>query len=199
MRGTILVRAMNRLVDVMGLGASWIERTLARTLEVPASRFLRMRRSVDLLVSDTATPGRRRIVEGTYQAPILVQWRPATGARRQVNVAVSNSSRGLSLSLKVKARGQGLAESSGPIRPQVSRLTPRANFRPFTSDAWWYTPIMRVVSAPTDPSPITRPSTERTGTTSAPVPHIQTSRAVQTSVSVKRDSAMVTPRSRASR
>ena len=84
-----LVRAMNRLVDVMGLGASWIERTLARTLEVPASRFLRMRRSVDLLVSDTSTPGRGRIVEGTYQAPILVQWRPATGARRQVNVAVS--------------------------------------------------------------------------------------------------------------
>jgi thiamine phosphate synthase YjbQ (UPF0047 family) len=84
-----LVRAMNRLVDVMGLGASWIERTLARTLEVPASRFLRMRRSVDLLVSDSGTPGKGRVVEGTYQAPILIQWRPAPHARRQVNVAIS--------------------------------------------------------------------------------------------------------------
>jgi thiamine phosphate synthase YjbQ (UPF0047 family) len=84
-----LVRALNRLVDVMGLGASWIERTVARTLEVPASRFLRMRRSVDLLVSDTSSPGRGRIVEGTYQAPILVQWRPATDVHRVVNVAVS--------------------------------------------------------------------------------------------------------------
>jgi hypothetical protein len=84
-----LVRALNRLVDVMGLGASWIERTVARTLEVPASRFLRMRRSVDLLVSDSATPGRGRIVEGTYQAPILVQWRPSPEAQRQVNVAIS--------------------------------------------------------------------------------------------------------------
>ena len=84
-----LVRAVNRLVDVMGLGASWIERTVARTLEVPASRFLRMRRSVDLLVSDSSTPGRGRIVEGTYQAPILVQWRPSPEARRQVTVAIS--------------------------------------------------------------------------------------------------------------
>lgn len=84
-----LVRALNRLVDVMGLGASWIERTLARTLEVPASRFLRMRRSIDLLVSDKGTPGRGRIVEGTYQAPILIQWRPSPEPRRQVNVAIS--------------------------------------------------------------------------------------------------------------
>src|SRR4029079_4993678 len=45
-----LVRAVNRLVDPFGLRASRIERLLARTLEVPASRFLRTRRSVDLLV-----------------------------------------------------------------------------------------------------------------------------------------------------
>ena len=84
-----LVRALNRLVDAFGLGSSRIERFVARTLEVPASRFLRMRRSVDLLVSDTATPGRGRIVEGLYQAPILVQWRPAKGATRQVDVALT--------------------------------------------------------------------------------------------------------------
>jgi hypothetical protein len=84
-----LVRALNRLVDALGLGASRIERMLARTLEVPASRFLRMRRSVDLLVSDSSNPGRGSLVEGPYQAPILVQWRPARGEVREVEVALT--------------------------------------------------------------------------------------------------------------
>lgn len=76
-----LVRAVNRLVDAVGLGASRIERLVARALEAPVSRFLRMKRSVDLLVSDTHTPGRGTVVEGTYQAPIMVQWRHAAGTR----------------------------------------------------------------------------------------------------------------------
>ena len=84
-----LVRALNRLVEALGLQSSRIERLLARTLEVPASRFLRMRRSVDLLVSDGATPGRGTVIEGTYQAPILVQWRAAQGGVRHLEVALT--------------------------------------------------------------------------------------------------------------
>jgi hypothetical protein len=84
-----LVHAMNRLVDVLGLQTSRIERLIARALEVPASRFLRMRRSVDLLISDKAIPGQGRLVEGTYQAPILVQWRPPAAATREVQVAIT--------------------------------------------------------------------------------------------------------------
>jgi thiamine phosphate synthase YjbQ (UPF0047 family) len=87
-----LVRALNRFLDALGLGASRIERLVARTFEVPASRFLRMRRGVDLLVSDAAQPGHGAISEGTYQAPILVQWRPAPAAVREVNVAVTRFS-----------------------------------------------------------------------------------------------------------
>ncbi|HEY7476278.1 MAG TPA: hypothetical protein VH679_14760 [Vicinamibacterales bacterium] len=84
-----LVRALNRLVEALGLEASRIERILARTLEGPASRFLRMRRSVDLVVSDSnqARPG--AIIEGTYQTPILLQWRPARGAVRRVSVRLT--------------------------------------------------------------------------------------------------------------
>jgi hypothetical protein len=81
-----LVRALNRLVDVLGLGASPIERLVARALEAPVSRFLRMKRSVDLLVSDRRSPGRGAVVEGTYQAPIMVQWRPAREGTRGVAV-----------------------------------------------------------------------------------------------------------------
>jgi hypothetical protein len=84
-----LVRALNRLVDVLGLGASRVEGLLARALEVPASRFLRMKRSVDLLVSDSRTQGEGEVVEGQYQTPILVQWRQAPAGARLVEVTLT--------------------------------------------------------------------------------------------------------------
>jgi hypothetical protein len=84
-----LVRAVNRLVDALGLAESAFERVFSRALAVPASRFLRMKRSVDLLVSDTQTPGRGALIEGTYQAPIMVQWRRADRGERQVTVTLS--------------------------------------------------------------------------------------------------------------
>lgn len=87
-----LVRALNQLVDVFGLGASRVERLLARTLEVSASRFIRMRRSVDLPVSDARTPGRGALLEGTYQVPILVQWRPARQTSRDITVTLTRFS-----------------------------------------------------------------------------------------------------------
>jgi hypothetical protein len=80
---------VNRLVDALGLAESAFERVLSRALAVPASRFLRMKRSVDLLVSDTNSPGEGTIVEGTYQAPIMVQWRRADRGERQVTVTLS--------------------------------------------------------------------------------------------------------------
>jgi thiamine phosphate synthase YjbQ (UPF0047 family) len=83
-----LVRVVNRLIEVLGLNASRAEQLLARTLEVSASRFLGMRRSVDLVVSDAKTPGQGALVEGTYQTPILVQWRAAEGPTRDVDVTL---------------------------------------------------------------------------------------------------------------
>lgn len=84
-----LVRAVNRLFDALGLSASRLEFALARALELPASRLLRMKRSVNLLVSDAGTDGTGAVVEGTFQAPIMVQWRPATAGRRTVEVVLS--------------------------------------------------------------------------------------------------------------
>ena len=83
------VHALNRLMDTLGLSASRLELLVARALEFPASRFLRMKRSVNLLVSDSATPGRGALVEGTYQAPILVQWRPTDRGVRKVDLVLS--------------------------------------------------------------------------------------------------------------
>jgi hypothetical protein len=75
-----LVRVFNRLVDALGLRESMVERVLSQAIAMPAARFLRMKRSVSLLVSDRDTPGHGGIVEGTYQSPILVQW--GGGGRR---------------------------------------------------------------------------------------------------------------------
>lgn len=83
-----LVRAFNEVVDALGLSESMLERVLAKAIAVPASRFLRMKRGVNLLVSDRECPGAGRIVEGTYQSAILVQWRPVSGRVRHVDATL---------------------------------------------------------------------------------------------------------------
>jgi thiamine phosphate synthase YjbQ (UPF0047 family) len=84
-----MVRALNQLLDALGLKTSRIEKLLARSLGAPAARFLRMRRSVDLMVSDAKVAGRGELVQGLYQSPILVQWRQARGEVRKVDVALT--------------------------------------------------------------------------------------------------------------
>ena len=47
-----------------------------------------MKRKVDLIVSDEGT-GNGRIINGTYQSPILVQWNRNQDRTRTVNVVFS--------------------------------------------------------------------------------------------------------------
>jgi thiamine phosphate synthase YjbQ (UPF0047 family) len=84
-----LVRVLNKIVDALGLHESILERAIARAMAVPAERLLRMKRTVNLLVSDASTPGQGRIVQGTYQSPILVQWRQASGGVRYIDVTLA--------------------------------------------------------------------------------------------------------------
>jgi thiamine phosphate synthase YjbQ (UPF0047 family) len=84
-----LVRAFNQVFDALGLGESLVERLCARAIALPAERFLRMKRSVSLFVSDTESTGRGTIVEGTYQSPILVQWRQTQRRARQLDVTLT--------------------------------------------------------------------------------------------------------------
>ena len=76
-----LVQLFNEAMDTFGFSASTVENLLARALALPASRFLRMKRSVSLLVSGSSP---EPIVCGTYQSPILVQWRRARRGARTV-------------------------------------------------------------------------------------------------------------------
>jgi hypothetical protein len=84
-----LVRTFNEIFDALGLGESLVERMFARAIGLPAERFLRMKRSVSLLVSDGDSQGRGSIVEGTYQSPILVQWRRSPRRFRRLDVILT--------------------------------------------------------------------------------------------------------------
>ena len=84
-----LVRVFNKLVDTLGLRESMVESVLSQAIAMPAARFLRMKRSVSLLVSDRAEPGRGAIIEGTYQSPILVQWHRGAAASRVLDVTLT--------------------------------------------------------------------------------------------------------------
>jgi thiamine phosphate synthase YjbQ (UPF0047 family) len=84
-----LVRVFNRLVDALGLRESMVETVLSQAIAMPAARFLRMKRSVSLLVSDRIEPGQGAIIEGTYQSPILVQWHRGARRARALEVALT--------------------------------------------------------------------------------------------------------------
>lgn len=79
-----LVHVINELVDALGLSDSAVERLIDRVLTVTASRFLRMRRAVTLPVGGRRSEG--KIIQGTYQSPILAQWNRADGQRREIEV-----------------------------------------------------------------------------------------------------------------
>ena len=57
-----------------------------RALALPVSHFLRMKRGISLPILDRSGDGVGEIGWGTYQSPILVQWKGAEGPTRRLNV-----------------------------------------------------------------------------------------------------------------
>lgn len=84
-----LVRVFNELFDVLRLGDSKVERILSRFFVAPARRFLQVKRSVSLPVSDRETPGAGRLAQGRYQSPILMQWRQNEPRTRVMDVTLT--------------------------------------------------------------------------------------------------------------
>jgi hypothetical protein len=80
-------RLLNSLVEALRWDHSVFERVMAKVMAVPARRLLRSRRVTFLAARDDAA-GRPRLVRGQYQSPILVQWQPAEGRSRTVEIAV---------------------------------------------------------------------------------------------------------------
>ncbi len=84
-----MVRVFNELFDTFRMNETLVEKILARLIALPAARFLRMKRSVSLLVSDRERDGRGAVVQGCYQSPILVQWHKADGQQRTVDITLT--------------------------------------------------------------------------------------------------------------
>ncbi|HZT76127.1 MAG TPA: hypothetical protein VFA27_05685, partial [Vicinamibacterales bacterium] len=82
-----VVRLMNSLMEALRLDQSTIERLIAKVMSVPARRFMRSRRVSFLAATDENNPT-ARIVRGTYQSPILVQWQPAAAQSRKLNISI---------------------------------------------------------------------------------------------------------------
>jgi hypothetical protein len=74
------VHLFNEVTQALGISKSALERLLVRSIAFPASRFLRLKRSVSFLLSSAgaASP----VVLGRYQSPILVHWNTAGRERK---------------------------------------------------------------------------------------------------------------------
>ena len=79
-----VVQVLNELMDALKVTESALERLLARVMAVPAHRFLRLKRSLSMLVSDGDG-----IVRGTYQNPILIQWAGTPRGSRSLELTVT--------------------------------------------------------------------------------------------------------------
>ena len=75
-------------MEALRLDQSSFERLVAKVMAVPARRFMRSRR-VSFLATANASESGARLVRGTYQSPILVQWQPAERQERRVEIVIT--------------------------------------------------------------------------------------------------------------
>ena len=80
------VQVFNKLMDQIGARRSLVEKVVNRALALPISHFLRMKRSISLPILDRQGDGVPEIGWGTYQSPILVQWKGTRSTTRALNV-----------------------------------------------------------------------------------------------------------------
>jgi thiamine phosphate synthase YjbQ (UPF0047 family) len=82
-----VVRVLNSLMEALRLDQSSFERLVAKAMSVPARRFMRSRR-VSFLAATDAGHDVARVVHGTYQSPILVQWQSAARQERRLDIEI---------------------------------------------------------------------------------------------------------------
>jgi hypothetical protein len=80
-------RLLNSMMEALRWDHSVVERAMAKLMAVPARRLLRSRRVTFLAAHDDELD-RPRLVRGQYQSPILVQWQPAEGRSRTLDITV---------------------------------------------------------------------------------------------------------------
>lgn len=84
-----LIHLYNVLMNNLQMGRSVVDKALS-FLSSPASRIFRLKRNIQLLVSNSAETGPERIVQGTYQSPILLQYQMADRDSRSLQITLWN-------------------------------------------------------------------------------------------------------------
>ena len=83
-----VVHVLNSLMEALRLDQGSFERLVAKVMSLPARRFLRSRR-VSFLAGSDRDSNVPKLLRGTYQSPILVQWQPPAGRQeRQIDIVV---------------------------------------------------------------------------------------------------------------
>jgi hypothetical protein len=82
-----LIHLYNEVMDNVQIGRALIEKGLA-FLSGPASRFFRLKRCIQLLISGRGEVGRERIMQGLYQSPILIQYQQAEQGVRRLEITL---------------------------------------------------------------------------------------------------------------
>jgi thiamine phosphate synthase YjbQ (UPF0047 family) len=86
-----VVRVLNSLMEALSLDEGSLERLIAKVMSLPARRFVRSRRVSFLAAGEEADSG-ARLLRGTYQSPILVQWQSPARQQRRVEIVLSELS-----------------------------------------------------------------------------------------------------------
>ena len=82
-----VVHVLNSLMEALRLDQGSFERLVAKVMSLPARRFLRSRR-VSFLAGSDRESNVPKLLRGTYQSPILVQWQPAEKQERHIDIVV---------------------------------------------------------------------------------------------------------------
>jgi thiamine phosphate synthase YjbQ (UPF0047 family) len=86
-----VVRVLNSLMEALRLDEGSLERLIAKVMSLPARRFVRSRR-VSFLAAGEAPDAAAKLLRGTYQSPILVQWQSPERQERRVDIVLSELS-----------------------------------------------------------------------------------------------------------
>ena len=84
-----LIHLYNKLMNNVQTGRPAVDKVLSY-LSAPASRIFRLKRNINLLVYSSVETGSARIVQGTYQTPILLQHQKADKGVRCLEITLRN-------------------------------------------------------------------------------------------------------------
>jgi hypothetical protein len=82
-----LIHLYNKLMKKRHITNSLVDKVLP-CLSLPLTRIFRLKKHIKLLVSSSMRTESGRIVQGTYQSPILLQYREAGGGVRCLDITL---------------------------------------------------------------------------------------------------------------